>query len=389
MRTLFLSPQPFFQERGTPIAVRLALEVLSKRNGDSIDLLVYHEGTDVEISGVTVHRIPAFSFLNNVRPSISCKKLLCDLIFFFSALNLIVRNRSKQFQLIHAVEESVFMAYFFKIFFRIPYVYDMDSSLSMQLTEKWALLKPLKPILSSLEKLAVKNSRAVVPVCDALAIIAEGHGAPDMQIVRDISLLSEQSLDSEIDLRTELKLTSAQEIVLYIGNLESYQGIDLLIESFEIVAQQNSSAQLIIVGGSVEHISNYRTKVQKLALTQRIHLIGPRPVSALRSLLLQADILASPRTKGENTPMKIYSYLHSGRAIVATNLPTNTQVLDNHTSLLSEPTPQAFGAAILTLLNDAKQRQILGEAGYAKAEKLYTLEVFSESLNALYDRIAS
>jgi glycosyltransferase involved in cell wall biosynthesis len=86
--------------------------------------------------------------------------------------------------------------------------------------------------------------------------------------------------------------------------------------------------------------------------------------------------------------MKIYSYLHSGRAIVATNLPTNTQVLDPLISQLSEPIPSAFATAILTLLNDPKQRKMLGEAGYAKAEELYTFEIFSTSLNALYDRIA-
>ena len=132
---------------------------------------------------------------------------------------------------------------------------------------------------------------------------------------------------------------------------------------------------------------SYKEKVQKLGLSQRIYLIGPRPVSALRSLLLQADILASPRTKGENTPMKIYSYLHSGRAIVATNLPTNTQVLDQNTSKLTEPNPSAFGAAILILLQDPKLRRALGEAGYAQAEKKYTYDIFSKSLNALYDRI--
>src|SRR5262249_56769041 len=97
MKILFLAPQPFFQERGTPIAVRLALEVLAERRADQIDLLTYHEGEPVTIPGVTVHRIPAPTWLRNITPGISLRKLLCDLIFFFCALRLVVVARREPY----------------------------------------------------------------------------------------------------------------------------------------------------------------------------------------------------------------------------------------------------------------------------------------------------
>ena len=43
MKILFLAPQPFFLERGTPIAVRMAVETLA-RLGHRVDLLVEREG---------------------------------------------------------------------------------------------------------------------------------------------------------------------------------------------------------------------------------------------------------------------------------------------------------------------------------------------------------
>ena len=154
MKLLFLAPQPFFQDRGTPIAVRLALEVLARRSADtplpagrdSIDLLTYHEGRPVDIAGIKTYRIPAFRLLNGIGPGLSLKKLACDLIFFLSMLKLLWLNRREQYDLIHAVEESVFMAWFAKLCFKIPYIYDMDSSLSLQVSETWSLLKPLYPI---------------------------------------------------------------------------------------------------------------------------------------------------------------------------------------------------------------------------------------------------
>ena len=40
MKILLLAPHPYYQERGTPIAVDLLVRVLSER-GDQIDLLTY------------------------------------------------------------------------------------------------------------------------------------------------------------------------------------------------------------------------------------------------------------------------------------------------------------------------------------------------------------
>lgn len=102
------------------------------------------------------------------------------------AIKLVIANRKTPYTLVHAVEESVFIALFLKAVYGIPYIYDMDSSLALQVTEKWKLLKPLYPVLSVFEKLAVKYSLAVAPVCDSLGIIAEKYGAKSMVVLRDI-----------------------------------------------------------------------------------------------------------------------------------------------------------------------------------------------------------
>lgn len=143
MKVLVIAPQPFYQERGTPIAVRLAVESLSRQlpriDGapGTIDLLVYNEGQDITIPGVNIIRGTIPRWLHGVRPGISCRKLLCDLFLFVQALLLLRGARKQQYDVIHAVEEAVFFAWFAKKLFDIPYVYDMDSSLALQLTERW------------------------------------------------------------------------------------------------------------------------------------------------------------------------------------------------------------------------------------------------------------
>ena len=71
---------------------------------------------------------------------------------------------------------------------------------------------------------------------------------------------------------------------------------------------------------------------------------GERPASEIPDLLAAADVLVSPRSRGTNTPLKIYQYLRSGRVIVATRLLTHTQVLDDGVAILTDATPAASPA---------------------------------------------
>jgi glycosyltransferase involved in cell wall biosynthesis len=393
-----MAPQPFFQERGTPIAVKLALEALgrklqrsSNQTDDPIDLLTYAEGEEVAISGVCIIRIPSPSILCNLRPGISVKKLVCDIIFAWKAFALLWRARHNQYAVIHAVEESVFIAWLAKQLFGVPYVYDMDSSLALQVVEKWRLCAPLLPILQWFERVAVRGSLAVAPVCDALEAIANKHGAAHTVMLRDVSLLPDQELspsDTHQPFGPDVPL--GRPILLYVGNLETYQGIDLLLESFARVAHHNTLPCLVIIGGNEGSIAQYRRKVAQLGgCNESVFFLGPKPVRDLKHYLMHADILLSPRIKGNNTPMKIYSYLHAGRALVATDLETHRQVLDEEIAVLCAPTAAQFAQGLELVLSDSALREAIGNRARSRAENLYTPAAFETQLSALYDAVAA
>ncbi len=394
MRVLFLAPQPFFIERGTPIAVKLATGVLGERalkNGEEhvIDLLTYHEGQDIEIPGVRQQRmaVPKFlrGWLSDIGPGISLRKLVCDFFFMIAAFRL-VRSTRYKYEMVHAVEESVFIALFIKKFFGVPYIYDMDSSLALQTVEKWQILRPFFKIFEALEKAAVRNSSAVVPVCDALAAIAQKHGSSFVRTLSDISLL-DATRPSAIDLRKEINAAPHEILAVYIGNLEAYQGIDLLLQSFGQVFAQEPNLRLVVIGGRDRHVAQYQEQIVAKGLSSRAHFLGKRPLADVDAYTLQADILLSPRIRGNNTPMKIYSYLHSGRAILATDLPTHTQVLNAEVAKLAAATPEAFAVALLDLARSETERKKLGTAACALAEEKYTYPVFARRLNELYDEL--
>ena len=86
--------------------------------------------------------------------------------------------------------------------------------------------------------------------------------------------------------------------------------------------------------------------------------------------------------------MKIYSYLGSGKPVVATRLPTHTQVLDDSVASLCEPNAKGLAAGILSLVNDQTFREQLGENGRQLARERYSLDAYRNKLRGFYQRLS-
>jgi glycosyltransferase involved in cell wall biosynthesis len=171
-----------------------------------------------------------------------------------------------------------------------------------------------------------------------------------------------------------------------VGNLERYQGVQVLLEGFRTMADRQP-AQLVIIGGSPAHIDQYQRKVRDWGLSDRIHFLGPRPMADLGWYLGQANVLASPRITGTNTPMKIYSYLDSGTAVLATRLPTHTQVLDDSIACLVKPTADGVADGLVRLLSEPHLRTELARNAKQRVRQKYSREAFERKVHAFYDDV--
>jgi glycosyltransferase involved in cell wall biosynthesis len=390
VKILVLAPHPFFQARGTPLAVRTILEFLSER-GHQVDLLTFHEGEDIDIPNCRIHRIVQPFWIRGIRPGFSIKKVICDAFMFEKCLRMMRKNR---YDLIHAVEESAFIAAAMQRLRGTPYVYDMDSSLAEQLVDAYPGLQFAFSTLRRCEALAVRHSLGVLTVCAALEDVAHGH-APGKPVgrVEDTTLLGSGGDPSGNGQGADPLLPAAvghqSQVVMYVGNLEHYQGIGLLLDGFQHTLGRVPAAHLVIVGGLNEDIERYRRRAQQLGIEAQVHFLGPRPLASLDGLLRRADVLVSPRLKGLNTPMKIYSYLDSGTAVLATRLRTHTQVLDDRTAYLVAPDPEALGDGLVQLLNDPGLRSRLATEAKAYVQQEFTPEAAHRKLTSFYTMMES
>jgi glycosyltransferase involved in cell wall biosynthesis len=383
MRILVLAPHPFFIVRGTPIDLDLVLKVLSARDNTEIDLVVYAQGEDREYPGTTLHRVGMAKWMRPRRPGFSFRKLLSSTAMFFKAWSIV---RSRKCDVIHAGEEAVFIAMFLHRVHGIPYTYDIDSSIAEQMTEQMPYLGPLAALFGFFERQAMRGAIVTLPVCNSLADLCRRNGAKKIVTLHDISQLSTPSRTKSGSLAREIGVDKM--FLLYAGNLERYQGIDLLLEGFAVAAPQVDTIDLVIIGGSKAHIAAYREKAKALGIERRAHFLGPRPFDRLDEYLAEADILTAPRIQGRNTPMKIFPYLHAGRPVLVTDLPTHSQILTPDVAYLAQPTPAAFGAAIVELANDPALRARLAQAGVAFIERDHTFASHKARLDGAYDWIA-
>ena len=356
----------------------MLVEVLCGQ-GHAVDLLTYHEGANLDIEGLRILRTPALPGLRHIPIGISWKKLVCDLLL---SVRLLVLALSHRYDVIHAVEEAVFPAILVRSSARARVVYDMDSLLGESLVSKWRLLRPVERMLRALERAVIRRADAVFAVCSDLAqyVTADAPGVP-VFLIEDVALPSQQLCGGAEPLRELLDIRGP--LALYIGNLQHYQGVEQIVRAMAQVPKA-TDVTLVLIGGAQEDIARMRSLVRSLHLEERVYLLGPRPLAQLADFLAQADILVSPRLCGSNTPMKVYSYMSSGKVILATRIASHTQVLDDHCALLTEPNPQALAKGLATLAADEALRAQLGAAARRRASERYSIEAFREKVCAAY-----
>jgi len=384
MRILVLAPHPFYIDRGTPIDVDILVRALCEL-GHEVHLATLHAGEDRSYPGLTIHRIEAPKGVGMPSPGFSGAKLKCDAKLFGLAKKLVEEIKP---DVIHAGEEAVFMARWFKMTKRVPYVYDMDSSIAQQMVEQMGFLRPFGWFFDAFEGIGVKGAVACAPVCHALADVARRQGARRLVTLHDISQLDVEALRPTGWLRKERGISDSSTMLVYCGNLQTYQGVDLLIEGLSEALKGDADVDAVIAGGEESQIEAYRAKADRLGIGDRVHLIGRWPAAKLGELLIEADILTAPRTKGINTPQKVFPYLHTGRAVLVTDLPTHSQILTQDVCRLAPADPVGFGRAITELAGDESLRNRLGTEGKLFAEKEHTYPAHKRRVAELYAVVA-
>jgi glycosyltransferase involved in cell wall biosynthesis len=386
MHILMIAPEPFFEPRGTPFSEYHRLRALSGM-GHTVDFVTYPFGVDREIPGVRIVRTAKPPFLSRVKVGPSWAKVPLDICLAFTSLRVALSGR---YDAVHSHEEGGLIGVVLAWLLGVPHLYDMHSSLPQQISnfghanKRW-----LTRLFDVAERIMLRRSRVVIVICPQLEDVVRevDKEVPVVLIENAMGSGDAPTPGSGVAVRSALGLAPETPLVLYTGTFEAYQGLDLLFAAMPAVVAARPDTRFVMMGGEPAQVDAARAQVAELGVAANVLFTGQRPVGDVPAYLDAADVLVSPRSRGTNTPLKIYQYLRSGRPIVATRLLTHTQVLDDETSILTAPDPGSYADGILTAIADRDQARAIGARAKAMADEKYSEAAYLQKTRAAMARL--
>ncbi len=172
----------------------------------------------------------------------------------------------------------------------------------------------------------------------------------------------------------------------YAGHLYPWKGVDVFVQA---LAHAPGVRGLLVGGHPGEADLERITRLAgELGVGDRLTITGLVPPTEVRRTVAPAAVLVLPNpasaiSERYTSPLKLFEYLTMGRAIVASDLASVREVVeDGRTALLVPPgDARALGAALLRLRDNPSMTTALGAAALAVSAS-YTWEARAERVEA-------
>ena len=156
------------------------------------------------------------------------------------------------------------------------------------------------------------------------------------------------------EIRSELGFMTEKKIVVYTGHLYEWKGAHILAEAAKNLGE---NTEVVFVGGTDDDIETFR---RKFSYIKNMRILGRKPHYEMPLYLRAADVLVIPNSAKEDisrlytSPMKLFEYMASGTPIIASDLPSLREVLNERNSCFFEAdNAQSLADAIKNLIGNA------------------------------------
>lgn len=233
-----------------------------------------------------------------------------------------------------------------------------------------------------IEKRIFPNLDTIITVNQSIADIYNERYGKKLYVVRNIS---PQWIVSNTITKKELGIPEDQPILILQGaGINVDRGAEELVE-----AMQDIDATLLIVGDG-DVVQRLKERVKNLQLNDRVLFFGRRPYNEMMQFTQQADIgftLDKPTNLNYrfSLPNKVFDYLHTNTAIVATDIKEVKNVIAKYDigRIVDPLTPENIASVVNDLLTDSNTLFQLQE-NCRKTSKIENWEVESQILKDIY-----
>ena len=191
---------------------------------------------------------------------------------------------------------------------------------------------------------------------------------------------------SKDECRDKIGLSANEEVMLFVGNLESRKGLDILIKAMHKIVKNTQDTKLVLIGiGSMKN--GLKSLAEKLGIIEHIKFAGFVDESEKVSYYKSADIFVLPSLY-EVFGIVNLEAMACGVPIVASNVGGIPDVVkDGENGLLVPPSnSEALADAIIYLLENEDVREKMGNNGREKI-KDYSWGRIANETEKVYDEV--
>jgi glycosyltransferase involved in cell wall biosynthesis len=381
LKILMLAPTPYFADRGCHVRIYEEARALTDL-GHEVCIVTYHLGRDM--ADIPTVRIPSIPWYRKLAAGPSWHKPYLDILLFFKALAAARRFRP---DVIHAhLHEGAFLGLFLKKFLGIPLLFDCQGSLTAEMLDHGFIRRgsPLYLLFRFLEKII--NNRADFIVTSSRA------GATDLVTSWQVPAVRVRGIIDGVDTavfrpfprdeaRRALHLPSDRPTAVFLGVLNRYQGIDLLLEVAQILKGRGTAPHFLVMGFPEER---YRERAAVLGLGEFFTFTGRVDYAKAPLYLCAGDIALSPKISLTEANGKLFNYMACGLPTVVFDNPVNREVMGD-TGVYARPgDPADFAVGIEELLHDSERMQDLSRRTREKADRDHSWRARGEELVKIY-----
>lgn len=310
-----LAPTPFFSDRGCHIRV---LNSYLRLKHDKIKIITYPLGRDIlNIKPKRIWNIPGYK---KTSPGFSIYKPFLDLLLLFSTIK---EMSSTEYDYVYAhLHEGALIGIIVKPIFKKKVIFDCQGSLTGELISHKTISRKgvLNRIVKNIERFILKNSDEIITSTDGLKeFIEKEFSVKNVQVIKD---LPDKSLFNVKVKRAEINLPKNKTVVVYLGGLQRYKGIEYLIKA---IPYTNEKFHFLIMGYPED---DAKELAEKVGIKDRITFTGKIPYEKAPSYLKLGDLAVSPKTlESGEANAKIYNYLAMNLPVVCFDIPENRSIL--------------------------------------------------------------
>src|SRR5262245_63709850 len=359
MRVLMIAPTPFFGDRGCH--VRILEQIRAVRHyGVEVLLTTYHVGRDVpEVRTARTVRLP---WVRRLPVGFSPHKPGLDLLLLITAGRAARRFRP---DVIHGhLHEGAVLAATLGRLLGQPAVADLQGSLTGELVDHRVI--PGRGLLPALVR-GIERTSLRGPVRLLASSVTFARELTQRWGGGDRVVALPDGVDPEVfrpdlpayELCRALRL-EGRRVVVFLGVLTAYQGVDDLIAAWPTVVGAVPDAHLLLMGYPNE--SRYRNVVKRAGLHASITVSGRIDYREAPRYLALGDVAVSPKRSRTEANGKLLNYMASGLPTIAYDGPVAREILGEAGVLVPLGDAAALGAACADLLADAAERKWRGQA---------------------------